>query len=124
MRLSARGVATLTVAGRRTGELRKVPVDERGDIIAWYREVAGSLVDLCFTKLPTPRIIPCAKSARRTDMQSGERLKRGAAGAPNWAGLRFQPPTVLRRGIGPREMRTPDRARDTERCDGHGSKHS
>jgi deazaflavin-dependent oxidoreductase (nitroreductase family) len=102
MRLSARGVATLTVVGRRTGEPRKVPVipveigrnrylvspygesdwvrnlrtagtgelsrkghseifhaaevpvDKRGDIIARYREVAGSLVDRCFTKLPDP----------------------------------------------------------------------
>jgi deazaflavin-dependent oxidoreductase (nitroreductase family) len=100
MRLSARGVATLTVVGRRTGDPHKVPVipievgqsrylvspygesdwvrnlraagtgelsrkgktevihtaevpvDERRAIIARYREVAGSLVGPCFTKLP------------------------------------------------------------------------
>jgi|GEM_PF-1212176 len=102
MRLSARGVATLTVVGRRTGEPRKVPVipvevgqsrylappydesdwvrnlraagqgelsskgqtevfhvsevpvDEREDIIARYREVAGSHIGPYFTKLPDP----------------------------------------------------------------------
>ena len=106
MRLSARGVATLTVVGRRTGKPCKVPVipveigrdrylvcpygesdwvrnlraagagelgrkghsevfhaaevpvDERGDIIARYREVAGSLVGPCFTKLPDPKDHP------------------------------------------------------------------
>ncbi|UOT07267.1 nitroreductase family deazaflavin-dependent oxidoreductase [Rhodococcus opacus] len=100
MRLSARGVATLTVVGRRTGDPHKVPVipvevgqnrylvspygesdwvrnlraagtgalsrkgqtevfraaavpvNERKVIIARYREVAGSLVGPCFTKLP------------------------------------------------------------------------
>jgi deazaflavin-dependent oxidoreductase (nitroreductase family) len=100
MRLSARGVATLTVVGRRTGEPHKVPVipvevgqnrylvspygesdwvrnlraagtgtlsrrghdevfhagevpvEERPAIIARYREVAGSVVGPCFTKLP------------------------------------------------------------------------
>jgi len=106
MRLSARGVATLTVVGRRTGELRKVPVipvevagsrylvapygesdwvrnlraagrgelsrkgqteifqaieipvDEREIVIARYREVAGSFVGPCFTKLPDPKDHP------------------------------------------------------------------
>jgi deazaflavin-dependent oxidoreductase (nitroreductase family) len=102
MRLGARGVATLVVAGRRTGDPRKVPVipvevsgsrylvspygesdwvrnlraagkgelsshgrtevfhasevpaDERGAVIARYREVAGSTVGSYFTKLPDP----------------------------------------------------------------------
>jgi deazaflavin-dependent oxidoreductase (nitroreductase family) len=102
VRMSARGVATLTVVGRRTGEPRKVPVvpvevgqsrylvspygesdwvrslraagqgelsskgqtevlhasevpvEERGDIIARYREVAGSHIGPSFTKLPDP----------------------------------------------------------------------
>jgi deazaflavin-dependent oxidoreductase (nitroreductase family) len=106
MRLSARGVATLTVVGRRTGKPRKVPVipveigqnrylvspygesdwvrnlraagtgelnrkghsevfhaaevpvDERGDIIARYREITGNLVGPCFTKLPNPKDHP------------------------------------------------------------------
>jgi len=100
MRSSARGVATLTVVGRRTGKPRKVPVipvevgqsrylvspygesewvrnlraagtgelsrkgrtevfhaveipvDERGAIIARYREVAGRVMSPCFAKLP------------------------------------------------------------------------
>ena len=54
-------VRNLRAAG--TGELSRkgqtevvhaaeVPVDQRGDIIARYREVAGSLVGQCFTKLP------------------------------------------------------------------------
>lgn len=106
MRLSARGVATLTVVGRRTGDPHKVPVipiavgqsrylvspygesdwvrnlraagtgelsrkgqtevfqaaevpvDERRAVIARYREVAGSLVGPCFTKLPDARDHP------------------------------------------------------------------
>ena len=106
VRLSARGVATLTVVGRRTGEPRKVPVipvevgqsrylvspygesdwvrnlraaglgelsskgqtevfhvsgvpvDEREDIIARYREVAGSHIGPYFTKLPDPKDHP------------------------------------------------------------------
>ena len=100
MRLGARGVCTLTVVGRRSGQPRKVPVipvqvgpsrylvspygesdwvrnlrtagegelscrgraetihavevpvDERAVVIARYREVAGRVVGLCFTKLP------------------------------------------------------------------------
>ena len=100
MRMNARGVATLIVVGRHTGEFRKVPVipvevgpsrylvspygesdwvrnlraasrgelsskgrteafhasevpvDERGAIIARYREVAPSSVEPCFRKLP------------------------------------------------------------------------
>jgi deazaflavin-dependent oxidoreductase (nitroreductase family) len=106
MRLSARGVATLTVVGRRTGEPRKVPVipvavaqsrylvspygesdwvrnlraagqgelsskgqtevfqarevpvEERADIIARYRKVAGSHIEPYFTKLPDPKDHP------------------------------------------------------------------
>jgi deazaflavin-dependent oxidoreductase (nitroreductase family) len=106
MRLSARGVATLTVAGRRTGDPHKVPVipievdrnrylvspygesdwvrnlraagtgelsrkgqtsvfqaveipvAERKAIISRYREVAGSVVGPCFTKLPDARDHP------------------------------------------------------------------
>jgi deazaflavin-dependent oxidoreductase (nitroreductase family) len=106
MRLSARGVATLTVAGRRTGDPHKVPVipievdrnrylvspygesdwvrnlraagtgelsrkgqtsvfqaveipvAERKAIITRYREVAGSVVGPCFTKLPDARDHP------------------------------------------------------------------
>jgi deazaflavin-dependent oxidoreductase (nitroreductase family) len=106
MRLSARGVATLTVVGRRTGEprrvpvipvevaqrrylvspygesdwvrnlraagqgelsskgqtevfhAREVPVEERGDIIARYRGVAGSHIGPYFTKLPDPKDHP------------------------------------------------------------------
>jgi deazaflavin-dependent oxidoreductase (nitroreductase family) len=106
MRMGARGVATLVVAGRRTGDPRKVPVipvevsgsrylvspygesdwvrnlraagegelsshgrtevfhasevpvDERGAVIARYREVAGSSVASYFTKLPDPRDHP------------------------------------------------------------------
>ena len=112
MRMSARGVATLTVFGRRTGEPRKVPVipvevgqsrylvspygesdwvrnlrtagqgelsskghtevfqasevpvDERGDVIARYREVAGSHTGPYFTKLPDPKDHRCSGSAR------------------------------------------------------------
>jgi deazaflavin-dependent oxidoreductase (nitroreductase family) len=106
MRVSARGVATLTVVGRRTGEPRKVPVipveigqnrylvcpcgesdwvrnlraagqgelttrgrtevfhasevlvEDRGDIIARYREVDGSHIGPCFTRLPDPEDHP------------------------------------------------------------------
>jgi len=109
MRLSARGVATLTVVGCRTGELHKVPVipvevagsrylvspygesdwvrnlraagrgelsrkgqteiflavevpvDEREIVIARYREVAGSHVGPCFTKLTDPKDHPVFK---------------------------------------------------------------
>ena len=60
-------VRNLRAAG--TGELSRkgqtevvhaaeVPVDQRGDIIARYREVAGSLVGPCFTKLPDPKDHP------------------------------------------------------------------
>jgi len=100
--LGARGVTTLTVAGRRTGDprrvpvipvelggsrylvcpygesdwvrnlraagegelsskrhteafvAREVPVGQRADIIARYREVAGASVRPCFEKLPDP----------------------------------------------------------------------
>jgi len=106
MRLNARGSATLTVVGRRTGKPRKVPVipveldgsrylvspygesewvrnlraagkgelsrkgraeafhadevpaDQRGPVITRYREVAGRVVDPCFTKLPDARDHP------------------------------------------------------------------
>ena len=106
MRMGARGVVTLTVVGRRTGEPRKVPVipvevgqsrylvspygesdwvrnlrtagqgelsskgqtevfhasevpvEERGAIIARYREVAGSHIGPYFTKLPDPKDHP------------------------------------------------------------------
>jgi deazaflavin-dependent oxidoreductase (nitroreductase family) len=106
MRLNAHGGATLTVAGRRTGEPRKVPlipvevggsrylvspygesewvrnlraagkgelsrkgrteafrpvevpVDQRGPIIARYREVTGRVMGPCFTKLPDVRDHP------------------------------------------------------------------
>ena len=106
MRLNPRDVATLTLAGRRTGKTRKVPVipvevgasrylvspygesdwvrnlraagkgelsrkgraeafeaievtaDQRGTIIARYREVAGRVVDPYFTKLPDARDHP------------------------------------------------------------------
>lgn len=106
MRLGARGVATLTVVGRSTGEPRKVPVipveidggrylvspygesdwvrnlraagkatlsskgrtevlaasevpvAERADIIARYREVAGTTVGPCFVRLPDARDHP------------------------------------------------------------------
>lgn len=106
MRLGARGVATLTVVGRSTGEPRKVPVipveigggrylvspygesdwvrnlraagkatlsskgrteafaasevpvAERGDIIARYREIAGTTVGPYFVKLPDARDHP------------------------------------------------------------------
>jgi deazaflavin-dependent oxidoreductase (nitroreductase family) len=109
MRLNARGVATLTVVGRRTGDLRKVPVipvevsrsrylvspygesdwvrnlraagkgelsskgqtevfhasevpiEQRGAIIARYREVAGSAVGGYFTRLPDPKDHPVFK---------------------------------------------------------------
>jgi hypothetical protein len=36
----------------------EVPVDERKAIIARYREVAGSLVGPCFTRLPDARDHP------------------------------------------------------------------
>ena len=36
----------------------EVPVDERGDIIAKYREVAGSHTGPYFTKLPDPKDHP------------------------------------------------------------------
>jgi len=39
----------------------EVPVDERGAIIARYREVAGSHVGPCFTKLPDPKDHPLFK---------------------------------------------------------------
>jgi deazaflavin-dependent oxidoreductase (nitroreductase family) len=111
MRISARGVATLTVVGRRTGEHRKVPVipvevgqsrhlvspygesdwvrnlraagqgelsskgqaevfhasevpvEERADIIARYREVAGSHLGPYFMKLPDPKDHPVFRVA-------------------------------------------------------------
>lgn len=111
MRLGARGVATLTVVGRRTGDPRKVPVipvevdgnryvvspygesdwvrnlraagggelrskghtevfrptevpvEERGPVIARYREVAGSHVGPYFTRLPDPRDHPVFRVA-------------------------------------------------------------
>ena len=106
MRLNARGVATLTLAGRRTGETRKVPVipvevggsgylvlpygesdwvrnlraagqgelsrkgrteafhavavpaDQRGPVVARYRESAGHVVGPVFAKLPEARDHP------------------------------------------------------------------
>ena len=36
----------------------EVPVDERGAVIARYREVAGRSVGPCFTKLPDPKDHP------------------------------------------------------------------
>jgi deazaflavin-dependent oxidoreductase (nitroreductase family) len=36
----------------------EVPVDERGPVIARYREVAGRVVSPCFTKLPDARDHP------------------------------------------------------------------
>ena len=36
----------------------EVPAQERGTVIARYREVAGSLVDPCFAKLPDPKDHP------------------------------------------------------------------
>jgi deazaflavin-dependent oxidoreductase (nitroreductase family) len=106
MRLNAHGAATLTVAGRRTGKPRRVPVipvqigssrylvspygetewvrnlraagkgelsrkgrteafdavevpvDQRGPVIARYRDVAGRVVSPYFTKLPDARDHP------------------------------------------------------------------
>jgi deazaflavin-dependent oxidoreductase (nitroreductase family) len=60
-------VRNLRAAGR--GELSRkgrteafhaveVPVDERGPVIARYREVAGRVVGPCFTKLPDARDHP------------------------------------------------------------------
>ncbi len=109
MRLNARGVATLTLVGRRTGETRKVPVipveaggsrhlvspyresdwvrnlraagkgepsrkgrteafhavevpvDQRGPVIARYREAAGRVVGPVFAKLPDARDHPVSR---------------------------------------------------------------
>lgn len=111
MRLGARGVATLTVVGRRTGDPRKVPVipvevdgnryvvspygqsdwvrnlraagggelrskghtevfratevpvEERGPVIARYREVAGNHIGPYFARLPEPRDHPVFRVA-------------------------------------------------------------
>jgi len=41
----------------------EVPVDERGDIIAKYREVAGSHIGPYFTKLPDPKDHPVFRVA-------------------------------------------------------------
>jgi deazaflavin-dependent oxidoreductase (nitroreductase family) len=114
MRLGARGVATLTILGRRTGDPRKVPVipievgesrylvspygesdwvrnlraagecelsskgqtevvhasevpvEQRGAIIARYREVAGNNVGACVTTLPDLKDHPVFKLRQRS----------------------------------------------------------
>jgi hypothetical protein len=43
----------------------EVPVEERGDIIARYREVAGASVRPCFAKLPDPVDHPVFKVGHR-----------------------------------------------------------
>jgi deazaflavin-dependent oxidoreductase (nitroreductase family) len=42
----------------------EVPLDERGPIIARYREIAGSYVDRYFAKLPDPRDHPVFQVAQ------------------------------------------------------------
>jgi deazaflavin-dependent oxidoreductase (nitroreductase family) len=42
----------------------EVPVDERGAVIARYREVAGRSVGPCFTKLPDPKDHPVFQVGR------------------------------------------------------------
>lgn len=62
-KLRPRGVATLTVTGRRSGVPRRVPiilfvVDNTHCTITAYSSVASRVVDRFFSRLPDPRDHP------------------------------------------------------------------
>ena len=57
--LRAAGKGELSRKGRTEAfDAVEVPVDQRGPVIARYREVAGRVVSPCFTKLPDARDHP------------------------------------------------------------------
>jgi len=57
--LRAAGKGELSRKGRTEAfDAVEVPVDQRGPVIARYREVAGRVVSPCFTKLPDVRDHP------------------------------------------------------------------